>query len=359
MRLSKGWIPLYREDFEKYFDRAPFEFHFYTWLLMNACHEAGEKWLDSKTKVNLERGEVLTSVRDATKKTGLHHRTLRKVCENLKAKGLISITSKEPFVIRLCQFEHAMEIKKGGRRPKQRVTIDTPDAPIPGIGCDTFDTPDAPKGAFPALLSYKNNNDIENDNITESTSAPVLDPSPSAPGGAKGAVDLELVLPDFLPIEASSHQDTKNVPLLAQASEVIPLLGSKVAMQQNRNKPAKKENSIEGGGRGAEVWENYADAYQKKYGKTPPRNATANTQAKTIWQRLGEDAFAVVRFYVHHTDRYYVQQKHPLGCVTKDWHRVWCDWKDGSSVSKGDAQFVEKRAATRKHLDLLKTLEED
>lgn len=111
--------------------------------------------------------------------------------------------------------------------------------------------------------------------------------------------------------------------------------------------PAKpKEKTL-----GAKIWEAYADEYQKVYGITPPRNAKANANTAQIGQRIGEDALQVIRFYVHHKDRFFVLKRHPLGLALSEAERLYADWKLGTNITSFDANRVERNDSIKKFFE--------
>lgn len=154
---------------------------------------------------------------------------------------------------------------------------------------------------------------------------------------------------------------------LRLSSKTTTKLQSKSKPTRARNKDKKQKQQeliphssadlakpVEEKSLGSRVWDAYAEAYERRYGFKPPSSARCYGQAKYLGQWLGEEAIPVVQFYLQHTDQIFVKNKHPFNMVITSYQRVHADWKHGSSLSQADAQFVEKRAATRKWMDIIK-----
>lgn len=90
---------------------------------------------------------------------------------------------------------------------------------------------------------------------------------------------------------------------------------------------------------GTKVWLAYAEAYRQRYGSEPVRNQTTNTQAAALVKRLGADAACeVVRFYVRHSDQFYVKKAHPIGLCLADAEGLHTQWQRGRAITSTDAQ---------------------
>ena len=98
---------------------------------------------------------------------------------------------------------------------------------------------------------------------------------------------------------------------------------------------------------GSEVWAAYAAAYEARYGHAPVRNARTNAQCSQLVGRLGlEAAVNVVRFYLTHQGRFYVQTCHALGACLKDAEGLHTQMLAGVRVTGSDAQQQDRRQAT-------------
>lgn len=95
------------------------------------------------------------------------------------------------------------------------------------------------------------------------------------------------------------------------------------------------------------VWSAYAEAYAFRYGNPPVRNAKVNGQCAQLVARLGADAAVeVVKFYLTHAGRYYVQTLHPLGACLKDAEGLHTQWQAGTRVTTAQAIEADRSQAT-------------
>lgn len=109
---------------------------------------------------------------------------------------------------------------------------------------------------------------------------------------------------------------------------------------------AEQAKIILSGPKGGDVWAAYAGAYFARYGTPPVRNALVNTQCKKLVQRLGGDAaIAVVRFYVAHSNAFYVQKAHPLGLCLSDAEGLHTQWKKQIVITQSSASHADKNSA--------------
>lgn len=104
------------------------------------------------------------------------------------------------------------------------------------------------------------------------------------------------------------------------------------------------------------IWESYLDAYRLRYKVDPTRNVTVNTQISNLRKRLGEDAVAVIAFYLSSNHVYYVGKCHPVGLCLVDAESLHTQWKRGKALTRADVNDFEK---TDKHQQLLKSIREE
>lgn len=90
------------------------------------------------------------------------------------------------------------------------------------------------------------------------------------------------------------------------------------------------------------IWENYCEAYKRRYGTEPVRNLTVNSQIAALGKRLGEEAIEVVQFYVMHNQQFYVRSCHPIGLCLKDAEALRTQWARGRAVMSTEATSVDK-----------------
>ncbi len=91
------------------------------------------------------------------------------------------------------------------------------------------------------------------------------------------------------------------------------------------------------------IWEAYSDAYQRRYGTEPVRNAKVNGQLAQLLQRLGaEEAPQVAAWFVGHSNRYYVQKMHSVDCLLADAEKLRTEWATGRRVTATAAMEADR-----------------
>jgi hypothetical protein len=92
-----------------------------------------------------------------------------------------------------------------------------------------------------------------------------------------------------------------------------------------------------------EIWNSYSDAYSRRYGAEPVRNAKVNGQLAQLLQRLGADeAPAVAAWFVGHSNRFYVQKMHAVDCLLADAEKLRTEWATGRRVTSTAAQEADR-----------------
>lgn len=100
-------------------------------------------------------------------------------------------------------------------------------------------------------------------------------------------------------------------------------------------------------GRTVETWNAYSDAYQRRYGVQPVRNAKVNGQLAVFVTRLGaEDAPLVARFYLTHNGAFYVRSKHSTNLLLQDAEGLRTEWATGRKVTDTEARNADRTQAT-------------
>lgn len=107
--------------------------------------------------------------------------------------------------------------------------------------------------------------------------------------------------------------------------------------------PAKKSGDT------LETWDAYSTAYFDRYGTEPVRNASVNGKLAQFVSRLGRDeAPHVARFFVGHSNAYYVRQMHDVGTMLKDAEKLRTEWATNSRMTQTKALQADK---TQTNLD--------
>lgn len=95
----------------------------------------------------------------------------------------------------------------------------------------------------------------------------------------------------------------------------------------------------------SKVWDSFTQAYLKRYGAPPVRNAVVNSHLKNFIQRIGaEEAPEVAAFYVTHNDPFYTRNGHSTGMLLKDAEKLRTEWKTGNKVSSRRQTNAESNA---------------
>ena len=96
-----------------------------------------------------------------------------------------------------------------------------------------------------------------------------------------------------------------------------------------------------------ETWQAYSDAYEKRYGVTPVRNATINAQMISFIKRIGFDESPhVASFYVHHNNQFYVQKMHTVGLLLADAEKLRTEWATKRTVTNTQARQLDRKQST-------------
>lgn len=82
------------------------------------------------------------------------------------------------------------------------------------------------------------------------------------------------------------------------------------------------------------VWQAYADAYFRRYGTEPLRNAKVNGQVAQFCKRLpADEAPHVAAFYLTHPNRWYVQKGHEFGQLLNEAEKLRTEWATNRKVT--------------------------
>ena len=96
-----------------------------------------------------------------------------------------------------------------------------------------------------------------------------------------------------------------------------------------------------------QTWAAYADAYERRYGAAPVRNAKVSTQVKTFVQRIGHDeSLSIAEWFVAHPGGYYVSRMHDFGCLLNDAEKLRTEWATGRVMTQGRARQSDRTGTT-------------
>jgi hypothetical protein len=83
------------------------------------------------------------------------------------------------------------------------------------------------------------------------------------------------------------------------------------------------------------VWAAYSDAYQRRYGAEPVRNAKVNAQLAQFVGRVGApEAPSIAQFYVSHQGQFYVRAMHTTDLLLRDAEKLRTEWATGRGVAE-------------------------
>ena len=104
------------------------------------------------------------------------------------------------------------------------------------------------------------------------------------------------------------------------------------------------------------TWEAYREAYSRRYGIAPIRNASVNARIAQFVSRIGvEESPLVAAFYLTHNDAVYVRAMHPVGLLLRDAEKLRTEWATGRKMTGDRARNAE---TTDYHQDQLRRIAE-
>jgi len=111
-------------------------------------------------------------------------------------------------------------------------------------------------------------------------------------------------------------------------------------LQQTSSKPPAKPKGTTKG-----AWDAYEAAYFARHRMKPPRNPKVNTIMVRLVQYVGEeDARALAKFYPTTTHALYVQAKHPVELLLRDYQKLLVELKTGARTTQDQAKKEEKHS---------------
>jgi hypothetical protein len=103
---------------------------------------------------------------------------------------------------------------------------------------------------------------------------------------------------------------------------------------------------------GALVYEAYRDAFQRRYGQDPIRNAKVNSVCSQVVKQIGVDeGQAVMHFYLQQNVSWYVQKSHAIEYALKDLQALRTNMLNNKAMSAREAQQVDKQQAQKNVLE--------
>ena len=137
-------------------------------------------------------------------------------------------------------------------------------------------------------------------------------------------------------VSGSNEPSTPSVPEGVKIS-LNPVQKIKTAIKNN-NKDLSPSH---------ETWQAYSDAYEKRHGAKPVRNATVNAQIIQFIKRIGyEESPHVAEFYVYHNNAFYVQKMHTVGLLLADAEKLRTEWVTKKTMTNTQARQADRKQNT-------------
>ena len=155
-------------------------------------------------------------------------------------------------------------------------------------------------------------------------------PANGAPGGADGA---PLGVQTAHPNHQLNRNRTVNEPLQPAAPPAVKIPAEPVD---------EKETALQAACRA--TWAAYSDAYERRYGAKPVRNAAVNAKIKQFVLRIGHDESpAVAEFYVDRvSDSFVVRKVHDVGLLLSGAEGYRTQWVAGSAMTGTRAKQIDQ-----------------
>lgn len=115
--------------------------------------------------------------------------------------------------------------------------------------------------------------------------------------------------------------------------------------------PAPKSN---GKAKTTDLWEAYSEAYQRRYGVPPVRNAKVNTQLSQFIDRIGTaEAPFVAAYYLTSNNAWYVKQGHSVGVMLSDAEKLRTEWATRRQTTSRQANELDRKSQDRAEWEAL------
>lgn len=139
-------------------------------------------------------------------------------------------------------------------------------------------------------------------------------------------------------LNETERQPTDATPLSLTLSPTLPLSLS----QSSFSEKVPAEKNLAGTELNRRIWFSYREAYMAKYGVEPARNATVNSQIKSLGQKLGEEAVEVVKFYLKSNNSYYIRKSHDIAACLTDYATLRTQWLRNREITSADIKDFER-----------------
>jgi hypothetical protein len=139
---------------------------------------------------------------------------------------------------------------------------------------------------------------------------------------------------------------TRDSPVTAP---VVTLNGhaSRVEVEKEKRRrskaTAKDTQGAEAPAPTSAVWQAYSAAIERRYGVAPSDGAPARGKIMQFLRSVPkEEAPLIAEHYVNHNGALYVNSKHPLELLVRDYQKFRTEWINGQTVTATDARSLER-----------------
>lgn len=133
------------------------------------------------------------------------------------------------------------------------------------------------------------------------------------------------------------HDSTDSTVPTVQTDIIIDSPKAEITPTEKSKKKKRKSKYADIDGR--PVWESYSNAYERKYGTKPVRNAAQSTKCCELVVRLGvSDAPLVAEYYLSSRNSWYATKGHSLGALLVDCEKVRTEWATGNQITQSQAR---------------------
>lgn len=203
---------------------------------------------------------------------------------------------------------------------------------------------DQVRKGVPAKMHFRVDTDLLLDYLAGETAIPVVpkENNKSCPKGTTGSTQkAQLVV-----TKGADKCDRKGTTITEITQETTQETTSLVTVSAAPKRPAKNSDAElvrQEACRG--IWSSYADAYQRRYGAAPVRNAKVNRQVVELWKRLGGEAALVADYFVSINDSYLIRNCHDLGSLLVKAESYRTQWATNRQMNATTAQQIERKQA--------------
>lgn len=140
---------------------------------------------------------------------------------------------------------------------------------------------------------------------------------------------------------SSPKNGTQNLVLTVSEPSVNLTVSEPVAEPPKKQVARREANPA-----GVETWAAYSEAYRRRYGVDPQRNARVNGQIAQFCQRVAaNEAPAIAAFFVGHNASFYVGKGHAVGLLLADAEKLRTEWVTQRTITATQAQQADRTQA--------------